>query len=302
MLLAGVNYDPAAAVSKATSSNLAMTALDTTNLRLGFTVPANGAVLAKLRGAITGSSSVPQILLGILEGSTVKLRMSPIGGQKAGAVAAGIITQEVVAVVPGLTPGASLNWDAAYGVEDAVGSTNLKYGGPNNTTGNDAWGGFAYEIYDAPNLLGAKLYDPSSAGTKVTTSLLAMTAFDTTNLRITFTVPASGKVLVRMRTLLTKANSAQAHILLGVMDGSTVMGRQAPIGNLIDTTAVANREPHEACFLVGGLTPGASLTWDAAYGIEVVGSGGTPIIGYGGPNNTTSDDAYGAFGYEIWAV
>jgi len=36
-LLAGVAYDPAAAVTKATSAALAMTAFDTTNLRVTFT-------------------------------------------------------------------------------------------------------------------------------------------------------------------------------------------------------------------------------------------------------------------------
>jgi hypothetical protein len=38
-LLAGVAYDPAAAVTKATSAALAMTAFDTTNLRVTFTGP-----------------------------------------------------------------------------------------------------------------------------------------------------------------------------------------------------------------------------------------------------------------------
>lgn len=37
------------------------------------------------------------------------------------------------------------------------------------------------------NLLGAKLYDPAGAVSKATSSLLAMTAFDTTNLRLTVT-------------------------------------------------------------------------------------------------------------------
>jgi hypothetical protein len=48
-LLAGVAYDPAAAVTKATSAALAMTAFDTTNLRVTFTAPANGKVLVRIR-------------------------------------------------------------------------------------------------------------------------------------------------------------------------------------------------------------------------------------------------------------
>ncbi len=38
---------------------------------------------------------------------------------------------------------------AAYGVETLVASTGLKYGGPNNTTANDAFGAFQFEIWEA---------------------------------------------------------------------------------------------------------------------------------------------------------
>jgi hypothetical protein len=48
-LLAGVAADPAAAVTKATSAAPAMTAFDTTNLRVTFTAPANGKVLVRIR-------------------------------------------------------------------------------------------------------------------------------------------------------------------------------------------------------------------------------------------------------------
>lgn len=51
-LLKAVNYDPAVAVSKATSALLAMTAFDTTNLRLATTVPAHGMVRFRLRCTI----------------------------------------------------------------------------------------------------------------------------------------------------------------------------------------------------------------------------------------------------------
>jgi hypothetical protein len=52
-------------------------------------------------------------------------------------------------VVTGLTPSATLVWDAAYGVETVVASTGLKYGGPNDTTGDNAFGGFAFEVWSA---------------------------------------------------------------------------------------------------------------------------------------------------------
>ncbi len=35
------------------------------------------------------------------------------------------------------------------GIEGSAASGNLSWGGPNNTTQDDAYGGFAYEIWDA---------------------------------------------------------------------------------------------------------------------------------------------------------
>lgn len=148
-VLGAVLYDPGTAVTKNTTAALAMTALDTTNLRIVFTVPSSGRVLVRMVGTIHGAATYPQILLGVLEGATVKGRVSPdatIGGT---ALATTMMNVEAMFVVPGLTPAASLTWDAAYGVETLVAATGLKYGGPNNTTANDAFGAFVYEIWEA---------------------------------------------------------------------------------------------------------------------------------------------------------
>lgn len=146
-LLAGKLYDPATAVSKATTALLAMTALDTTNLRLAFTAPGNGIVLVRLEGTLHGATTFPSILLGVLEGSTVKGRMAPKQTLGNTAVATALVDVEALFVVAGLTPGASLTWDAAYGVETIVSSTGLKYGGPNDATANNAYGGFCFEVW-----------------------------------------------------------------------------------------------------------------------------------------------------------
>lgn len=300
-LLAQALYDPqgGAIVSKATSSRIAMTAIDTTNLRLTFTVPPSGVVMARLRGATKGATTFPRILLGILEGATVKMRMSPMG-QSPSSLATTLMQQEVCGCIGGLTPGASLTWDAAYGVEILLASTNLVYGGPNNTTTNDAAGGFLFEVWDpAPQLLDSCLYDPASAATLATTSLLAMTAMDTANLRNVFTVPLSGNVLWRIHTQ-HHGSTTFGQVLLGILDGATVKARVAPImGN--PTTALATScVALEASGVITGLTPGASLTYDAAYGVEIVaGAGG---LKHGGPDNTTTDDAFGATAFEIWAA
>jgi hypothetical protein len=84
-----------------------------------------------------------------MNGSTVVGRDHATGGNKATAVATTQMVQESMFVVDGLTPAASLTWDAAYGVETLIAATGLKYGGPNNATTNDAFGGFLYEIWEA---------------------------------------------------------------------------------------------------------------------------------------------------------
>ncbi len=274
-----------------------MTAIDTTNLRITFTAPASGNVLVRMRCTLQGATTMPTILLGVLSGATVIARQAPIGGTPGTAVATTNITQEALFVVSGLT--GSQTWDAAYGVEIVLASTNIKYGGPNNTTANDSWGGFQFEVWDAPACLGAKMYDPATAVNKVCTSAIAMTAIDTTNLRITFTAPTSGHVLVRMIANVHGATTFP-QILLGAMSGATVVGSVSPLGGL-KTTAVATAQlALEGCFLVDGLTGGNSYSYDAAYGVEtLIASTG---LKYGGPNNAITNDAWGGFAFEIWAA
>lgn len=146
-LLKAVNYDPSTAVSKATSALLAMTAFDTTNLRLAVTVPAHGMVRFRLQCNLSGATTMPQVLLGVLNGATVVGRQVPLAALPGTALATTNVPLVVDFVATGLTAGAT-NFDAAYGVETIVAATNIHYGGPNNTTGNDAWGGFAFEAWD----------------------------------------------------------------------------------------------------------------------------------------------------------
>lgn len=146
-LLAAKMYDPAVAVSKATSSLLAMTALDTTNLRLNVTVPAHGMVRFRGQVTITGATTFPVIYLGVLAGSTVVGRVSPTDFPGTANAATQTAPAMVDFVATGLTPGAT-NFDLAYGVEVVVASTNIKYGGPNDTTTNNAWGAALFEAWD----------------------------------------------------------------------------------------------------------------------------------------------------------
>lgn len=147
------------------------------------------------------------------------------------------------------------------------------------------------------NLLGAKLYDPAGAVSKVTTSLLAMTALDTTNLRVTVTVPAHGMLLFRLRCTHHGATTNGQH-LLGVLNGSTVVGRVSSLPQLLGTAIATTQILLRAEFVKTGLTPG-STNFDAAYGVEIV-SSASGAIKYGGPNDTTTNNAFGAFCFEVW--
>ncbi len=153
-LLGAILYDPAAAVSKATSALLAMTVLDTTNLRITFTVPASGIVRVRIACVIRGAASDPAILLGVMNGATVVGRVNPSISQvnvSAYPLAVADFT------ITGLAAG-SVSWDAAYAVQVVQASSNIQYGGPNNNSGLNAFGGFVFEVYDpqyAPANFGA---------------------------------------------------------------------------------------------------------------------------------------------------
>jgi hypothetical protein len=297
-LLASAMYDPAAEVSKSTEARLKMTALDTTNLRLKFKAPANGAVLVRLKGQVIGATTFPRILLGVLEGATLKGRVSPIGSSPT-FLAATLMAQEALYVITGLESGKEYTWDAAYGVDILLAATHLKYGGPDNATGANAFGAFIFEVWEANELLAGTLYDPTTADTThgVGTSLLAMTALDTTNLRLKFKAPASGKVLWRINTQ-QHGSTTRGVYLLGVLESATVKGRTAPIMGNPTTNVETSAASQEASGIVTGLTPETEYTWDAAYGVQVIsGAGG---LKWGGPDDTTTNNCFGGFAFEIW--
>jgi hypothetical protein len=85
--------------------------------------------------------------------------------------------------------------------------------------------------------------------------------------------------------------------MLGVLNGAAIVGRVAPAQNLGNTAVATALVKVEADFIATGLTPGA-MNCDAAYGVEtLVAATG---LKYGGPNNATANDAFGAFCFEAW--
>jgi hypothetical protein len=114
-----------------------------------------------LHGAVTFS----QFLLGVLEGATLRGRVVPLMTINGTALATTMCRLKADYIVTGLTPGASVNWDAAWGCETFVASSLLKYGGPNNTTVNDAFGAMVFQLWDP-----CPAYTPTS-GTAPTSTM-----------------------------------------------------------------------------------------------------------------------------------
>lgn len=305
MLLAATSYDPASAsAGAATSAALAMTALDTTNLRLTFTAPASGNVAVRARVPTTGYTAAPSFLLGVLESTTVVLRMVPTGNFTTGLALNANNTEscELYGIVTGVAAG-SHTWDLAYGVEVVASGGVLKWGGPNDGSGADAWGAATFEIWDpGSSLLAAKVYDPSSAAS-IATTLNPMTAFDTANLRLTFTAPASGNVFWRIRTLLTAASTAPLpSSLLGILEGAAVVARQAPCQTIAGASSTTFADyVLDASGIITGVSAG-SHNYDAARAIQLIGGSANYRWKYGGPNDTTVNNAWGGFLFELWAA
>lgn len=162
-LLGNVLYDPAVAVTKGAAASV-LAVFDTTNARITFVVPPSGMVRVVIQCVVHGAITFSQIVLGCLEGATVRGRVTPVGSLNGTALATTMMTQNVDYVVSGLTPGASLTWDAAWGIETFVASSLIKYGGPNNTTANDAFGALIFQIWDP-----CPIYTPTSATAPTTT-------------------------------------------------------------------------------------------------------------------------------------
>ena len=147
-LIDSILYDPSTAASNVTDAASAMAALDTTNLRISFVAPVSGKVHVILRGTLHGSTTNPVVLLGVLSGTTVVARQLGFRSLGTTSSANSQITVQAEFTVD-VTPGASLVWDAAYATQVAIASTAIKYGGPDTASGNDAFGGFLFEVWDA---------------------------------------------------------------------------------------------------------------------------------------------------------
>lgn len=191
-LLYGTCYDPTTAVTAFTTATtgVAIVAFSTTNLRATFTVPPSGNVRVRMSAQLHGATTFPTILFAVMSGAGIVKRQCPMQSLGNTAVATAQVKVESDFIVNGLTAGEARTWDAGYGVEVGIASTGVKYGGPNNTTANDAFGGFSFEVWDpcpfyTPGASGVPPTSPNIAytsGIKAQTDLIPASPASTTNI------------------------------------------------------------------------------------------------------------------------
>ena len=151
------------------------------------------------------------------------------------------------------------------------------------TSGGSGGGG-------SSDLLAFKQYAPASEATVTATTLAA---FDTTNLTLAFTAPASGHVFVRL-TGSVQNIGGQAYFALLDHTSHAQVGNTAFLQDAIGTTI----ETYSVVIAVTGLTGGTSYQYDwAGIGVSATtsmfcqGAQGTPGTAYAGPATM-----------EIWAA
>lgn len=137
------------------------------------------------------------------------------------------------------------------------------------------WAHVATDRDFEPALLAVKSYSPGST-TTVPTSSTSLVDVDATNLAVSFVVPDSGSVLVRLSAVCF-VNTTGGYLVWGLREGSSnVSGSQLGAGF---TSAWA--APYSRPVRISGLTPGAAHTWKWAQRAGTI-SEGTVNTRYGG--------------------
>ncbi len=146
----------------------------------------------------------------------------------------------------------------------------------------------------AEALLASTYYNPSGGVvTKVATSSLV--ALDTTNLRATFTAPASGNVIVKCGCRITSATSGGSTMHLGVLEASTTRF------TVIVNNGVSIINFGDVAFKITGLTPGNSYSYDLAVVESNYATGTHGNAKYGFSTSNLVDGTGPAF-IEVWSA
>ncbi len=143
-------------------------------------------------------------------------------------------------------------------------------------------------------LLAYTSYAPAS-NTVVSTTSTTLADLDATNLQITFTVPSTGHVLVKL-TAYTDLSVSTQQYFWGLRDGSgLVSGSAGGAFRSVDGMVAASS------FVITGLTPSASLTWKWAHGVTG-GATGRTIYGPGTQATVSTSGNFMPAIMEVWTA
>lgn len=136
-----------------------------------------------------------------------------------------------------------------------------------------------------PGILGTAVVRHATVDTTVTTTSTVSVDLDAANLAVTFTVPASGKVVVSQSAYGAVSAGAVSHVW-SVRSGAADVAKTAQsCANSTQGTSGNSRQ------VISGLTPGAVLTYKWGWRVSAAGSA---YIHHG--------PTYGALVMEVWAA
>ena len=143
-------------------------------------------------------------------------------------------------------------------------------------------------------LIGRTYYNPNETGgggsTLYTTTSTTFVDVDATNLAVTFIVPPSGRVMVRLTATCYVAAAGFAHYW-GLRESTTIL---TPQYNATQSTNVESKSA--VLHVVSGLNPGDTKTWKWAYRVSGASTSGIRVGG------SQVNDAAGAATMEVWTV
>lgn len=225
-------------------------------IQCSFVAPASGSVLVRLT-AFAQNNAVDEdanMYWGIREGgSTVKGPRLVANGNPSGSAQGWGRTF----LITGLTPGSNHTYKwAAQHVEGGGhhGPWVIAWGGDGGGGGSNL-GHAVMEVWDAASFLGLTHYDPGSAVAYNTGTSVA--DIDATNLKVTFTAPDSGAVLVRL-TCTAYPTGTTGELYWGLREGGALVAGMAEVGSgrpFIASQVIAKT------FLIDGLSPGSVHTY-----------------------------------------
>lgn len=239
MLLGATIYQPGSDEIKAITNTSGAPA-DATNLSVSFVAPASGEVMVHLEGyGYLSSTGVTQGCWGLRPsgGSDVFAPVRMMG------VTADTVHDSLWRRVTGLTPGDTYTWE--WILKPTSSTMNLAVG--------PGYGPGIMEVFELPSgvLLGETVYAPATPN-DYTYSSSVPADIDATNLALSFTTPASGKVALILDGVSGSGAAGQCWL---VRDGSGVLQAWN-----IRIGAGGDRRTQIVWYLVG-LPPSTAMTW-----------------------------------------